>query len=486
MKIIKNYIYNLSYQLLVLILPFITIPYISRIFGPKGVGNYAVSYSIAYYFTVLGMLGINTYGARQIAYNRDDKIECNKTFWNLIYMRFITMSIATVLYIVYVIVFVVDEKKILYIVQGFVLVASFFDVSWYFAGVEEFKITAVRNMLIKLIGVIFIFIFVKNEDDVWLYALILSLSLLIGQLAVWNIIFRRLCFEGPDKKRIVKYMKESFKLWIPAIAINIYVSLDKVMLGCIVGDIEAGIYENAQKGIKMVSTITTTFAAVMTPRMSNLFHNQNIDSIRVNVYKSFRFVTFLAVPMVFGIIAIRKTFVPWFYGEGFDKISNLLIVSSWLVLTLSWSNVLGNQVLIACNKEKYYTLSVLISAALNLLLNIILIPVFTSYGAIIASVISEYVGMFVMMYYSKDVVSVTHLLKGIDHYFIASVFMCVISYYVGKSIGSTVIATFIQILIGILVYCFMMFLCKDEIMLKMVNIIKTNLFKLAKNEGYNL
>lgn len=474
MKIIKNYIYNLSYQLLVLILPFVTIPYISRIFGPRGVGSYAVSYSIAHYFTVVGLLGINTYGARQIAYSRDNKEECDKTFWNLNYMRIITMSIVAVLYIVYVMFGVGIEKKALYIAQGFTLAASFFDVSWYFAGMEEFKITAVRNMLVKLVGVILVFIFIKTEEDVWLYALILSLSLLIGQLAVWNIIFRQIRFERPEKNRIAKYMKESFKLWIPAIAINIYASLDKVMLGYMIDDVEAGIYENTQKAIKMVSTVTTTFATVMTPRMSNLFHNRNIASIKENVYKSFKFVTFLAVPMVFGVIAVRKTFVPWFYGEEFGKISGLLIVSAWLVLTLSWSNVLGNQVLIACNKEKYYTLAVLTSAVINLLFNAILIPIITSYGAIIASVISEYVGMFIMMYCSRDVIRPLVLLKGIAHYFMAALIMFFISCYVGECMGATVIATFVQIVVGVLIYCFMMFLCKDEIMLKMIDIIRVN------------
>lgn len=126
MKILQNYTYNLLYQLTALIVPLITIPYISRIFGTEGIGSYAVSYAIAQYFCLFGLLGLNNYGTRQIAYCRDNDIECRKTFWNLNYMRAITMGIALFIYFIYLTLFIDSTKQSLFLCQSLVLWASFF------------------------------------------------------------------------------------------------------------------------------------------------------------------------------------------------------------------------------------------------------------------------------------------------------------------------------------------------------------------------
>lgn len=462
MKTIKNYIYNVTYQMMVLIVPFVTTPYISRIFGPEGVGSYAVSYSIAHYFCLFGLLGINNYGTRTIAYCRDDDNKCKEAFWNLNYMRGITMGIACIAYALFVLFMVDSSKKILYMAQGGLLLASMADISWFFAGMEEFKKTAVRGIIVKLTGMILIFIFVRKKTDIWLYAGIIAGTMLIGQIAMWGAVGRRMKVAAPKSGLIRHYIWESFRFWIPAVAVNIYSSLDKVMLGYLISDSEAGIYENSQKTVKMVSTITTTFATVMTPKMSNYFITNNFKSLKDIVYKSFRFVTILAVPMSFGILSIRNTFVPWFYGEEFKKISLLLIISSWLVISLSWSNVLGNQILIPCGRETQYTKSVVIGACINICLNFFLIPEFKSMGAIISSVAAEYIGMFFMMYFARDMVQAKQLLIGIPKYFLVGGIMYIVIFYLGEMLGYYAYTTGIQIVSGIVIYGMGLYLIKDE------------------------
>lgn len=466
MNTTKNYIYNLLYQITALIVPFITTPYISRVFGPDGVGSYSVSYAIAQYFSLFGFLGLNNFGTRQIAYCRDNHEGCRVTFWDLNYMRFITMGIVICTYVIYVIALVEPPKKLLYWAQLPVLLASFCDISWYFAGIEEFKRTAIRSIIVKIIGLILVFLLVKSKSDVWKYALIISGALFGGQIAMWGTAIKRMKVSKPQPEQIRKFLLSTIKLWIPAIAINVYTSLDKVMLGFISNDTEAGYYENSQRMIKMVSTVTTTFATVMTPRMSNYYINRQYDKLKENVYKSFRFVTLLAVPMVFGIIAVKDTFVPWFFGAEFERVSTLLIVSAWLVLTLSWSNVLGNQVLIACGDEKYYTISVSIAAFGNLILNSIIIPMFASFGAIIASVLAEYTGMFLMMYFSRKTIEPKKLVNGLPLYFISGIIMGICCYFIGKFLGNNVISTLTQIGVGIIIYASIILVFKDELALR--------------------
>lgn len=481
MSTLKNYSYNLLYQITALIVPFVTIPYISRVFGAEGIGSYAVSYAIAQYFCLFGILGLNTYGTRQIAYCRDNEAECRKTFWNLNYMRAITMGIALLLYVIYVLFFVEKAKLTIYLCQSLVLWASFFDISWFFYGKEEFRLTALRNIIVKVIGMILVFVFVRDSKDVWIYALIIALTLFLGQIIMWNIPLRKMKIEKPDLNLIWYYCQNTIKLWIPTIAINIYTQLDKVMLGYMTCDAQVGLYENSQHMIKLVSTITTTLATVMTPRMSNLFARNEINKLRVGVYKSFRFVSLLAFPMVFGIIAIRNTFVIWFFGKSFEEISTLLIVSAWLVLTLSWSNVIGNQVLIACGKEKYYTMSVSIGAVTNICMNIMLIPKLLCMGAIVSSVVAEYIGMIFMVFFARKIVFVNELLKGQIKYLLAAGLMYIVAFYIGEALEPNMLTTILQVVVAIIFYGGAILLMRDKFVLNMFNQY-INKIKAVRNE----
>lgn len=478
MNVVKNYSYNLLYQITALLVPFVTIPYISRIFGADGIGVYAVSYAVAQYFCLFGILGLNTYGTREIAYVKDDDENCRKAFWNLNYMKFITMGFAIVLYVLYVLLCVDNKNVIVYLCQGFVLLASLFDISWYYYGKEDFKLTAIRNISVKIIGMIMVFLLVHDKNDIWLYTLILASTLFFGQIVMWSKALQKMKLVCPNKELIISYVKNTIKLWLPAVAINIYTSLDKVMLGTLVNDYQVGLYENSQHMIKMVSSVTTTLAIVMTPRMSNLFARKEYEKLQLGVYKSFRAVSLIAFPMFLGIIAIRNSFVMWYFGPGFEEVSSLLAISALLVITLSWSNIVGNQVLISCGNEDKYTIAVVVGAIVNVILNIILIPLLQCMGAIISSITAEYIGMFLMLFFSKKYICIKKLLFGLKTYLLASIIMFFPINYLGEIMDNTPLTTIIQILIAFLIYSFVIVIMKDsfifEIVLPQINRIFNN------------
>jgi len=97
----KNFAYNFIYQVLIMILPLITAPYLSRVLRADGMGTYSYTYSIAYYFTLFGMLGLNNYGNRSIARIRNDKEKLSKTFWEIYGMQVITSIIIFIFYFLY-------------------------------------------------------------------------------------------------------------------------------------------------------------------------------------------------------------------------------------------------------------------------------------------------------------------------------------------------------------------------------------------------
>lgn len=470
--VIKNYLYNLMYQLVTILLPIITIPYISRILGAEGLGKYALTNAYAQYFVLFGMLGLSMYCSREIAYVKDNKKELSKVFWEVNFLRIITMSISTLIYIVVFVFILKSENRTLSIIQTMVLLSSLVDISWLFIGLENFKKVSIRNTIVKLVGISLIFIFVKKSSQVWLYALILGVTQFIGQIIMWFDIPKDIKFILPNRKNLTRHLNSTIKLFIPQIAINIYTMLDKVMLGWLANEVEVGMYDNSQRIIKISITIVTTLAAVTMPKMVNLYKNSKTKEFEQNVYKSFSFVSFLAFPMAFGLIGICKNFIYWFYGNGFESIEPMFYFGAWLMITLAWSSIVGNQVLLSIKREKMFTIAVTIGAIMNIIFNFILIKKFQGVGTTISSVIAEFTGMFIMVYYIKDIIKVRKLFENVPKYIIASVIMLIVIKSLEIYVPKNILGTFFQIIVGVVVYLTIMLISKDENLMYVFRFIK--------------
>ncbi|WP_024615537.1 flippase [Clostridium sp. Ade.TY] len=470
--VVKNYLYNLMYQIISIILPIITIPYVSRILGPSGLGEYALTSTYAQYFVLFGMIGLSMYCGREIAYVRDDKNKLSRTFWELNILRFITMGITIVIYLIMFCFVIKTSNRLLLIVQSTILFSCLFDISWLFVGIEDFKTVAIRNTVVKAIGVILIFLLIKKSNQVVLYAFILGITQLIGQIIMWFDIPKEIKFIKPINKNLIKHLKNSIGLFIPQIAITVYTMLDKVMLGLMTNDAQVGLYDNSQRIIKLSITIVTTLATVTVPKMANLYAKDNIEEFAKNAYKSFSFVSFLALPMAFGLIGVSETFVGWFFGPGFEEIKPMFYIGAWLMVTLSWSSIVGSQVLISIRREKMFTIAVVSGAILNVILNFILIKKFQGIGTTIASVAAEFLGMFIMVYFTKDILKIKKLFKSVPKYFIASLIMFIPIFILGKVLKVSIITTAIQVVVGVSVYIGIMIITKDKNLMFMFSYIE--------------
>ena len=182
-SIAKNYIYNMVYQVLILILPLITTPYLSRVLGAEGIGIYGYTYSIVTYFILFGSLGVAMYGQREIAYAQENVEARKKVFIEIIIFRFITIALAAVAY--FFLFMNGKEYQIYYQILLIELIAAAFDISWFFQGMEEFKRTVTRNVLVRICSVSLVFILVKTKEDLAKFTLIYSLADLIGNLSLW-------------------------------------------------------------------------------------------------------------------------------------------------------------------------------------------------------------------------------------------------------------------------------------------------------------
>ena len=470
-----NYLYNMIYQVLLLIMPLITAPYVARVLGANGVGTAGYTISIVTYFILFGSLGISVYGQREIAYYQNKEKEKSKIFFELLALKLIAMTIAMFLFWLF---FArIGEYAIYYKILIIEMVANVFDITWFYQGIERFKKTALRNGIVKVLCVIAIFVFVKQSSDITKYLYIHCFNTFLSNISLWINVKKYLIV--PDSLNIFRHLKKTLILFIPQIAINIYTVLDKTMIGAILDNMtQVGYYEEIQKIIKISMIIVTSMGTAMLPRIANCFATNDHKRIKEYIYKAFSFALLLSIPMTLGMIAISHRFVPSFFGDAFAPAAPLLAIMGVITILISLSNVIGIQYLLPTKKEKYYTISVITGAVINFILNYILIQKYQAIGAAIATVIAEFMVTAVQFYFVRKEFKFIEVLKLSTKYFMAGfVMFIVVSFLVNTNIFIRSVTVVLSSGIGALVYIGMLFLLKDEFMLKSVKSVKKMVFK---------
>ena len=447
----KNFIYNIIYQILIMILPLITVPYVSRKLGADGIGIYSYTYSIAYYFMIIAMLGLNNYGNRTIAKARDNKENVSKEFCSIYAMQLITSTLMIVSYYIYACIFNVKYRQIT-ILQSLYVISSMFDINWFYFGIEKFKLTITRNTLIKVLSLILIFSFVKTPNDVWKYTVILAGSTLGSNLILFSFLRKYVKFVKIDRKDILKHFKPCLVLFLPVIAVSIYKIMDKIMLGIISNVSEVGYYENAEKIIQVPLAIITALGTVMLPRVSNMISNNKEEEVKKVIEKTMPFIMFLSLPMIFGIIAISKDFSILFFGNEFEKSGYIIELLSITILFLSWGNVIRTQYLIPKEKDKEYVISAFLGAIVNFVLNCIFIPKFQSIGACIGTIAAELVVMIYQSWVVRRELPLIKYIKDSLPFLIKSIIMLFVVIILGRYIKNEILRIITQVIIAGLIY----------------------------------
>ena len=481
-SIAKNYIYNLIYQMLTILLPLVTTPYLSRVLGAEPIGIYGYTISIVTYFILFGTLGVSMYGQREIAYRAQDKKERSKAFWEIISIRTITLSISILLF--YLIYGRSGDYALYYRILIIQLIANMFDISWLFQGIEEFDKTVVRNLIVKLLSLVLIFVVIKTPNDLWKYFAIYVGAELIGNITLWLYTPKYLEKINIKELELKKHLKPTIALFVPQIAIQIYTVLDKTMIGNITNDMtEVGYYEQAQKIVKAALTVTTALQTVMNSRIANAYANKNEEEIKTCLKTSFNFVWFLTIPMAFGLMAIATKFVPWYYGAGFDGVVPIMIATSPILIPIGLSGVTGIQYLVQIGKQKIFTISVTVGAIVNIILNMILIHYFRGVGAVLASIIAEITILGIQLKYIREQFKIKDILKLAVKCLIAGIIMFLVVALITKYMPVSIMNTVIQIVVGGIVYLGVLIILKYQFLKDIYNQVITGLKSKLNLEG---
>lgn len=446
----KNYVFNTMYQVFALIVPLITAPYISRVLGASGVGVYSYANSIVSIFDVFALLGTSVYGQQIIAQCRDDKEKRSKNFFEIELICIFTTVLTLACWFFFIA--SIEKYKLYFIILTLNLISVGLDISWFFAGLEDFSVTVLRSFIIKLLTVICIFVFVKDKDDLALYFIIQSAGQAIGNLSLWIPLRSRVIKIPISTFRLKEHFKQTFVYFIPTIAGTVYNYFDKTMIGLITeSEAQNGYYEQAQKIVNMGYTVVASLNTVMASRIAYLFAKGNTEEIKRRFCTSSDFIAVLAYPIAFGIAGVSSTFVPWFFGEGYEPDILLLKIASPLVVLLAIHNFLSAQYLVPSGQRARSTWGVVTGSAVNFTLNSLLIPQFQAAGALIATIISEAAICMIYFYMSKKYIPFTIFFKSSVKPFICSLIMFLLIAFVGHR-GSGTVIVIIQIGIGIISY----------------------------------
>lgn len=445
----SNFLFNAAYQILSMFVPLVTTPYVSRVLGVDGIGLFSYTFAIAQYFLLFVMLGLNNYGNRAIARVRDDKETLSRTFSEIYGMQILGGSLVILVYGLYVAFF--SEQPLLSLTMGLLVLSGLFDINWFFFGVEEFKLIVVRNFFIKVISLVLIFTFVKGPHALLFYSFVTVFGILLSQIALFPFLKKYISFSLPKVKDIIPHIKPNLTLFLTVIAVSIYTIINKIILGFVTTPAEVGLYESAMKIISVPTMIVTALGTVMLPRMSNLIANDNGEHEAL-LSKSFIFAIFISSAMAFGIMGISKLFVPLFYGPGFEKCADLYLILLPTCIAFALGNVVRTQVLIPRGMDRIYVTSGFMGAAVNVCINLVLIPIWGSIGAAIGTLFTETTVAAYQLMMGRRYIHLMKYAKVIAAIIISGISMFCALYFVEFTLVSTLATLIVKILFGVVVY----------------------------------
>lgn len=400
---------------------------------------------------MFGTLGISNHGNRSIALSKNDPRRVSIVFSNIYFIQFCTTFFALICYLSYVTFLFSGNKTVAYIDSLFLL-SSMLDINWFFFGLEKFKLTVTRNVLFKLGTVACIFIFVQNPNELWKYSLILASGTALSQGYLWSQVRKYTYFSPPQIIEIRKHLTPILALFIPVIAYSVYKVMDKIMLGSMSDMTQVGLFDNSEKLVGIPVSVITAFGTVMMPRISALLADNNSTQIDIYNRQSFKYFTFIATGMVFGLIGVSRVLPIIYFGKEFADTSNLIAGLSFTLIFVTWANIIRTQYLIPNKNDKPYIVSTIVGAAANFVMNLILIPRFQATGTVISTLVAEFLVFFIQMLYVRKEFPVLKYLRNGVAFFPIGLFMSIVIYIIGSRMGLSLTTLVVQFCVGGVLY----------------------------------
>lgn len=454
-RIKTNYLWNVSYQLLLMAVPLVTTPYLARVLGADQVGVFSYTNSIANYFVLLATLGMGQYGVRVIAQSGASRASRSRAFWSAWFAQLCFAIPVAALYMAYVF-SRTGSELVVSLAWALWVISSAIDISWLFFGVEEFRIPTIRNAITKVSSVIVILMFVKKPEDLWIYILAVSSSFFVNAIALFPYLREYVDLVLPRPREVREHFLPNIRLFAPVVACSMYLLLEKVLLANISGMVETGYYEYSEKVTKIPMALVTALGTVMLPHMTAKIHCGKREEAKELLYSSFELMETAAMGMMFGIMAVSQLFTVLFLGDGFSACARVIPILALTVPVISASNVIGVQYMLPCGYDTAYTKSVWMGALINVAMCILLLKPLGARGAAVVTVLTELTVLFFQISKVKHELNIALLFKQCVPSVLVGATMFAVLHFAERPLASIFgygwLLLIIEILVGAAVY----------------------------------
>ena len=461
----RNLAYNLINTVSSIIFPIITLPYVLRVLLPEGIGTLDFLNSFITYITLFTSLGIPVYAVKEVAKCRDNKTKMAQTTLEIMQLTFwlTLLGYIAVLIIGFFIPKVAEHKTLFFVLSSGILLNTI-GVGWFFQAIEEFAFIVKRALVIRVLGIIALFVFVKTQDDLLIYALIGIVGSVGSNILNFIKLHRYIPFSKDyfyRKPQMTRHIKPALELFVMSLIISIYVNLDTLMLGFMKNNTDVGYYSTAVKFYRLILMVVTALGGVLLPRMANIIERKDNEEFKRLSIKSIHFTMFLGMPMTLGLILLAEPIIMIFGGVLYQPSILTLQILSPIIILVGITNVIGIQMLYPLDKQRLVIYSVSGGAIINLILNLIFIPKYSMNGAAFSTFIAEVIVLVIQLYYLNKYINFRLFDKSTFNYLLGSICMGLVVWSVSLLSVTNLINLIISIVLGSVTYLSFLLIIKD-------------------------
>ena len=467
-----NYILNLINTGTQMLFPLITFPYVCRVIEADGIGQINFFQSIISYISLFTCLGIPMYAIREIARDRSDVVQMNRTAMEILLLHSMLTLVGYA--IVAILCLTVPQIQVnipLFLILSLTIFFTAIGCEWFYQGIEDFKYITIRGLIIKTVSVVLLFIFVKSKTDLLYYGCYTVFGVLGGNIFNFfrlrkyihreNIIFSEL--------HIKRHIKPVLKVFSFSVVTSIYLQLNTVLLGFLKNALAVGYFAAATKVMQMLLMMSSCLGSVMMPRASHLIAENKEDEFNRLIQKSYDFTLAIALPMTIGLIFCAPSLITALCGVKFEHSILPSQIIAPIILMVAISNVFGIQVLFPKGKINIVTLCCGIGAVADLILNLCLIPFFSYIGTSIAYLGAEVATTVSMYFIGRKYIPIIYFKKSHLTYALGCIVMALALYGISLLQLPTLTILLLQGCCGVLAYFIILCICKDEMIVQILS-----------------
>ena len=449
--------------------PLITFPYVSRVLLAEGVGRVNFAQSTLSLLSTLAMLGIPIYGIKVCAKVRDDKVRLATTVKELLVINSFSMVVSYILLVVCIL--FIDKIRtdlILFAVMSMTIAFTVFGVEWFYQAIEQYDYITIRSVIVKALSVILMFIIVRDAGDVVQYGFIVVLGTVGSNILNIIRLHRFVSLKSAEKMNLRHHLKPILTLFAFSATTTFYTSLNTVMLGLLKSDAEVGFFSAADKIKGLGTQIVTVASSVLLPRSAYLLEQGRKDEFHSLIKSSLQFSLVISCPMIALCIINAHHLIMILSGSGFMPAIPVMQIEIIATMFIGLTNVIGIQLFIPMDSEKYVFHSTLCGAIAGIILNSLLTPKLGASGAAISTVSAEATVLIVQLIQLRKlrikVIEPSDLIKILTSTALAS---C-IAYFASNSFTGIISRLLVSCLSFALVYLGLLLLSKEKALMLII------------------